>query len=92
MPKSSCLKQMYGHPGIDYRVASLFTRYLTAIGIISESRQVNSNLLSISYGLTKKTSTKMQKNFVFKMKERNRKKNKEGDYNIEKYIRNITKQ
>ncbi len=27
----------YGRPGIDYRVASLFTRYLTAIGIIPES-------------------------------------------------------
>ena len=37
MPKSSCLKLMYGRPGIDYRVALLFTRYLTAIGIIPES-------------------------------------------------------
>ena len=27
----------YGRPGIDYRVASLFTRYPTAIGIIPES-------------------------------------------------------
>ena len=35
MPK--CLKWTDGRPGIDYRVASLFTRYLTAIGIISES-------------------------------------------------------
>ncbi len=34
MPKSSCLKLTYGCPGIDYRVASLFTRYLTATGII----------------------------------------------------------
>ena len=33
----SCLKRTYGRPGIDYRVASLFTRYLTAIGIIPES-------------------------------------------------------
>ena len=30
-------KWTYGRPGIDYRVASLFTRYLTAIGIIPES-------------------------------------------------------
>ena len=37
MPKSSCLKWMYGCPSIVYRVDSLFTRYLTAIGIISES-------------------------------------------------------
>ena len=35
--KSPCLKWMYGHPSIDYRVASLFTRYLNAIGIIPES-------------------------------------------------------
>ncbi len=34
MPKSSCLKWTYGRPAIVYRVASLFTRYLTAIGII----------------------------------------------------------
>ena len=37
MLKWSCLKWTYGRPGIDYRVASLFTRYLTAIGIIPES-------------------------------------------------------
>ena len=37
MPKSSCLKWTYGHPGIDYRVASLIPRYLTAIGIIPEN-------------------------------------------------------
>ncbi len=37
MPKSLCLKWTYGLPGIDYRVALLFTRYLTAIGIIPES-------------------------------------------------------
>ena len=37
MPKSSCLKWTYGRSGIDYRVALLFTRYLTAIGIIPES-------------------------------------------------------
>ena len=37
MPKSSCLKWTYGRPGIDYRVASLFTRYLIATGIIPES-------------------------------------------------------
>ena len=36
MPKSSCFKWTYGRPGIDNRVASLFTRYLTAIGIIPE--------------------------------------------------------
>ena len=30
-------KMAYGSPGIDYRVALLFTRYLTAIGIIPES-------------------------------------------------------
>ena len=29
MPNSLCLKWTYGRPGIDYRVASLFTRYLT---------------------------------------------------------------
>ncbi len=34
---SSSLKWTYGRPGIDYRVSSLFTRYLTAIGIILES-------------------------------------------------------
>ena len=34
IPKSSCLKWTYRRPGIDYRVASLFTRYLTAIWII----------------------------------------------------------
>ena len=37
MPKSSSLKWTYGRSGIDYKVASLFTRYLTAIGIIPES-------------------------------------------------------
>ncbi len=37
MPKSSCLKWTYGRPDIDNRVALLFTRYLTAIGIIPES-------------------------------------------------------
>ena len=36
MPKSSCIKWTYGRSGIDYRVASLFTRYLTAKGIIPE--------------------------------------------------------
>ncbi len=35
--KSPCLKWTYGCPGIDYRVASLFTRYLTAIEIIPKS-------------------------------------------------------
>ena len=35
--KSPGLKWTYGRSGIDYRVASLFTRYLTAIGIIPES-------------------------------------------------------
>ena len=30
-------KMAYGSPGIDYRVALLFTRYVTAIGIIPES-------------------------------------------------------
>ena len=44
MPKSSCLKWTYGRSSIDYRVALLFTRYLTAIGIIPES--------SKSYGRT----------------------------------------
>ena len=37
MLKSSCLKWTYGRPGIDYRVDLLFTRYLTAVGIIPES-------------------------------------------------------
>ncbi len=38
MPKSSCLKWTYGRHGIDYRVASLFKRYLTAnLVIIPES-------------------------------------------------------
>ena len=37
MQKSSYLKLTNGHPSIDYRVASLFTKYLTAIGIIPES-------------------------------------------------------
>ena len=37
MPKSSCLKWTYGRSGIEYGVASLFTRLLTAIGIIPES-------------------------------------------------------
>ncbi len=37
MPKSSYLKWTYGRSGIEYGVASLFTRYLTAIGIIPES-------------------------------------------------------
>ncbi len=38
MPKSTCLKCTYRRPSIDYRVALLFTRYLTtAIGIIPES-------------------------------------------------------
>ena len=35
--KSLCLKWPYRRLGIDYRVDSLFTRYLTAIGIIPES-------------------------------------------------------
>ena len=35
--KTSCLKWTYGRPGNDYRVASVFTRYLTAIEIIPES-------------------------------------------------------
>ena len=34
MPKSSSLKCTFGRSGIDYRVASLFTRYPTAKGII----------------------------------------------------------
>ena len=37
IPKSSCLKWTNGRPGMDYRVALLFTRYLTAIRIIPES-------------------------------------------------------
>ncbi len=32
MPRSSCIKWKYGRSGIDYRVAPLFTRYLTAKG------------------------------------------------------------
>ena len=61
MPKSSCLKWTYGRPGIDYRVASLFTRYLTAIGIIPESlksigqfkhAEINEKDLTVSYGRT----------------------------------------
>ena len=52
-------KMTYGHPGIDYRVASLFTRYLTAIGIIPESlssigqfehAEINEKGLTISDG------------------------------------------
>ncbi len=35
--KSPYLKWTYGRPNIDYRVASLFTRYLTTIGIIPKS-------------------------------------------------------
>ena len=35
--KNDMLKWTYGRPGIVYRVASLFTRYLTAIGIIPKS-------------------------------------------------------
>ena len=35
--KIACLEWTYGCPVIDYRVASLFTRYLTAIGISPES-------------------------------------------------------
>ncbi len=37
MPKSSCLKWTYGRSSIDYRVVSLFKRYLIAKGIIPES-------------------------------------------------------
>ena len=35
--KLPCLNWTYGRPSIDYRVALLFSRYLTAIGIIPES-------------------------------------------------------
>ena len=61
MPKSSCLKWTYGRPGTDYRVASLFTRYLTAIEIIPESlnlighlkyAEINKKYLTVSYGWT----------------------------------------
>ena len=58
-PKSSCLKWPYGRPGIDYRVASLFTRYLPAIGIIPENSigqflhaEINERDLTVSYGRT----------------------------------------
>ena len=37
MPKSSCLKYTYWRSGIEYRVASLLTSYITAKGIIPES-------------------------------------------------------
>ncbi len=37
MPISSCLKWTYRRHGIDFRVALLFTSYLTAIEIIPES-------------------------------------------------------
>ncbi len=37
MPKSSGLKLTYWRSDIDYRVALLFTSYLTAKGIIPES-------------------------------------------------------
>ncbi len=36
MLKSPCLKWTYGRGGIIHRVASLFTRYLTTIGIIPD--------------------------------------------------------
>ena len=36
MTKSSCLKWTSWRSGIDCRVSSLFTRYLTASGIIFE--------------------------------------------------------
>ena len=36
MPKSSCLEWTYWRSGFDYKVASLFTGYLTAKGIIPE--------------------------------------------------------
>ena len=57
----------YGRPGIDYRVASLFTRYITAIGIIIESlksigqfqhAEINKKDLTVSYGLTLKVHRK----------------------------------
>ena len=37
MPQSSCLKWTYWRSGVDYRVSSLFTMYLTAKGITPES-------------------------------------------------------
>ncbi len=37
MPKPSCLKWIYWPSCIDYRDASLFTKYLTDKGIIPES-------------------------------------------------------
>ena len=61
MPESLCLKWTYGHPGIDYRVDLLFTRYLTAIGIIPGSlksigqfqhAEINEKVLNVSYGWT----------------------------------------
>ena len=43
--KLPCIKWTYRRPGIDYRVASLLTRYITAKGIILEGlKHVNSNL------------------------------------------------
>ena len=60
MPKSSCLKWTYGRSGIAFRVASLFTRYLTAKIIIPESlnamgqfkhAEINENDLTDSDGL-----------------------------------------
>ena len=61
MQKLSCLKWTYRSPGIDYRVALLFTRYLTALGIIPESlkligqfyhAEINKKDLTVSYGRT----------------------------------------
>ena len=59
--KSPCLKWTYGRPGIDFRVALLFTRYLYAIGIIPESlnsvgefynAEINEKDLTVLYGQT----------------------------------------
>ena len=72
MPKSSCLKWTYWRFGIDYWV-SLFTRYLTAKGIIPESlnsigqflhAEINEKDLTVSYGRTNgQTDPKSRKRF-----------------------------
>ena len=61
MPKSAGLEWTYGRSGIEYRVASLFTRYQTTKGIIPQSlssigqfyhAEINEKDLTVSYGRT----------------------------------------
>ena len=62
MPKSSCIKWTYGRSFTYYRVASVFTRYIIAKGIIPKSldsvgqfkhAEINEKDLTVSYGCTK---------------------------------------